>query len=140
MAGNEDRKAELIARLARARQQLDSSGRNVRRAMDVPARIRSSLRSHPAIWLGGGLLAGVVISQLLRRPRTRTTSAGKEKSRKGALPKAGAAGLLVAGGKIAFDILRPLLVKWLVRRAAPLAENLMARYTSHSEAPDREGH
>jgi hypothetical protein len=137
MAGNEDRKAELIARLARARQQLDSSGRNVRRALDVPARIRSSLRSHPAIWLGGGLLAGIVISQLLRRPRT--TSAGKEKGRHGALPKAGAAGLLVAAGKVVFDILRPVLVKWMVHQATPLAENFMARYTSHSQAPDGKG-
>jgi hypothetical protein len=136
MAGNEDRKAELIARLARARQQIDSSGKGVRHALDVPARIRSSFRNHSVAWLGGGLLAGIVIAQLLRRPRT--VSASKKEGRNSAIPKAGAAGLLVAGGKIAFDILRPVLLKWLVRRSTPWAENFVARHTSHSQAPERE--
>ena len=136
MAGNEDRKAELIARLADARQQIDSSGKGFRQAIDVPARIRSSFRNHSVIWLGGGLLVGIVISQFLRRPRP--TSPSKEKGRNGPLPKAGAAGLLVAGSKIAFDILRPVLMKWLVQRATPWAENFMARHTSHSQAPERE--
>jgi hypothetical protein len=133
MAGNEDRKAELIAQLARARQQLDASGKGFRRAIDVPARIRSNFQNHAFAWIGGALLAGVVIARIARRPRA--ASSGKAKGSNSSLPKAGAAGLLVAGAKVAFDILRPLLVKWLVSRATPLAENLMARYMPRSQAP-----
>lgn len=135
MAGNEDRKAELIAQLAKARQQIDSSGTRVRQALDVPARVRSSFQKHAVVWMGGGLLAGVLIAALARRPRTAATTKQKE-TRDGALPKAGAAGLLVAGAKIVFDVCRPILIKWLMSRTAPLAEKIVARYTSHSH-PDQ---
>jgi hypothetical protein len=131
MAGSEDRKAELIAELARARRQLDASGANVRRALDVPARVRGNFQKHALAWVGGAVLVGVLIAKWPRRSRKESGRPGKN----GALPKAGAAGLLVATGKIAFDVLRPVLVKWLASRAAPLAEDLVARYTSRSERP-----
>jgi hypothetical protein len=133
MAGSEDRKAELIAELARARRQLDVSGKNVRHALDVPARVRSNFQKHALAWVGGAVLVGVLIAKLPRRSQKKPRDDGKN----GALPKAGAAGLLVAGGKIAFDVLRPVLVKWLANRAAPLAEDLVARYTYRSR-PYRE--
>lgn len=137
MAGNEDRKAELIAQLARARQQIDSSGTGVRQALDVRTRVRSSFRKHAALWLGGGLLAGVVIATVARRPRTAPASSGRKRSADDTVKKAGAAGLLVAGAKIAFDALRPMLIKWLLSRATPLAEKMVARYTSHHR-PERQ--
>jgi hypothetical protein len=133
MAGNEDRKAELIAQLARARQQLDASGNGFRQAIDVPARVRRNFQNYAFAWIGGALLAGVVIAKIARRPRS--PSSGKAKSSNSSLSKAGAAGLLVAATKFAFDILRPVLVKWLVSRATPFAENLMARYMPPSHAP-----
>src|SRR6187402_695122 len=107
MAGNEDRKAELIAQLAGARKQIDESGAGVRRGMDISTRLRSSFREHAVVWLGGGLLAGILVTRTLRRPRSIKVS----KNTEDALPKAGAAALLVAGTKIAFDILRPVLIK-----------------------------
>ena len=131
MAGNENRKAELIAQLARARQQIDASGANVRRSLDVPARIRSNFQKNAVAWVGGGLAAGVLIAFVLRRPRSNPVrSAAKGES---ALPKAGAAGLLVAGGKIAFDLLRPMLIKWVMNQATPMVEKMMARYTGPTD-------
>jgi hypothetical protein len=129
MAGNEDRKAELIAQLARARRQLDFSGAKVRKAIDVPARVRSNLQKHALAWVGGAVLAGVLIAKWPRKGRKAPLNQGKN----GSVAKAGAAGLLLAGGKIAFDILRPALLKWLVSRATPYAEGLVARYTSRAQ-------
>jgi hypothetical protein len=131
MAGSEDRKAELIAELARARRQLDVSGNNVRHALDVPARVRSNFQKHALVWVGGAVLVGVLIAKFPRRSRKESAGQGKNS----ALPKAGAAGLLLATGKIAFDVLRPVLVKWLANRAAPIAEDLVARYASRSRPP-----
>jgi hypothetical protein len=131
MAGNEDRKAELIAQLARARQQIDASGSKVRRDLDVGARIRSSFQRHTFAWLSGGLIAGAVLVAVFRRPRV-ASPAGK-KHRDETMKKAGAAGLLVAGTKIAFDAFRPMLIKWVIGRATPFAEKMMSRYTGRHE-------
>lgn len=131
MAGNEDRKAELIAQLARARQQIDSSGTGVRQALDVRTRVRSSFQKHAALWLGAGLVGGAVIAAFARRPRTAAASSARRRSSDDTVKKAGAAGLIVAGAKIAFDAVRPMLIKWLLSRATPLAEKIVARYTSH---------
>jgi hypothetical protein len=137
MAGKEDRKAELIAQLARARQQIDSSGIQVRHALDVPARVRGSFRKHGALWIGGAVIAGVVIAKFARRPRA--VSAGK-KSSDDAVKKAGVAGLLVAGAKIAFDAFRPMLLKWLMNQATPYVEKMAARYTSQSRPNEHDWH
>jgi hypothetical protein len=129
MAGSEDRKAELIAELARARRQLDASGERIRDAIDVPARVRSNFQRHTLAWVGGAVLVGVLIAKLPRRSPKKSEIHGENVE----LKKAGAAGLLLATGKIAFDIFRPLLVKWLVNRAAPLAEDLVNRYSAGSQ-------
>ena len=126
MARNEDRKAELIRELARARRQLDLSGRSVRHALDVPARVRRNFKKNAFAWVGGALLVGVLIAKLPRRSR----NAPADTAKNDALPKAGAAGLLLAGGKMAFDLLRPILIKWLVQRATPYAEDMAARFTA----------
>jgi hypothetical protein len=130
MAGNEDRKAELIAQLARARQQIDSSSSQVRRALDVPARVRGSFQKHAVLWIGGAVITGVVIAKFARRPRAGLSA--RKKGGDAAVKKAGAAGLLLAGAKIAFDAFRPMLAKWLVSRATPYVEKMMTRYASHT--------
>jgi len=35
--------------------------------LDIPARIRGSLKEHPAIWLAGSLASGIATSFLFRR-------------------------------------------------------------------------
>ena len=136
MAGNEDRKAELIAQLARARQQIDASGSKVRQDLDVRARIRSSFQRNTVAWLSGGLIAGAMLVAVLRRPRV--ASPVRKKHSDDAVKKAGAAGLLVAGAKIAFDAFRPMLIKWVVSRATPFAEKMMSRYSAQEETRRRD--
>jgi len=119
MAGNEDAKAELIARLARARAQLDRSGGEVRAALDVPARIRAGFQRHAWAWLGGAILAGVVIAKL--PPRTRKVRVDV-KGEPVAAKAAATTGLALAIGKIAFDLARPVLLRMAMEKLRPWIE------------------
>ncbi|MFU8892915.1 MAG: hypothetical protein ACNA8L_04735 [Luteolibacter sp.] len=60
----------LIARSDAARGSLAGAAVELRAKLDVPARLLDSMRSHPARWLTGGTITGLIASRLLfRRPR-----------------------------------------------------------------------
>jgi hypothetical protein len=118
MAGDEDAKAELSARLARARAQIDRSGGEVRAALDVPARIRTGFQRHAWAWLGGAILTGVLIAKLPPRTRKVRVTARGEPS----VEAAAKTGLALAIGKIAFDLARPVLLKMAMEKLRPWIE------------------
>jgi hypothetical protein len=124
MAGREDRKAELIAALARARTSLDRSATNVREALDVPARVRRSFSNNFFTWLGGAALAGVVLAKLPARKRKVYVNADGKRIAKATVAKTG---LLLAAMKIAFDLARPALVKVVSERLQPMIEQWFQR-------------
>lgn len=66
----------LIARLEQSREQVRRHADGLRECLDVPGRLRKSLRSHPVAWFGGSLGAGMIASRLLRRPRARKARRG----------------------------------------------------------------
>lgn len=51
-----------------ARSGITAGVATLQRQLDVPQRIRESLRSHPGGWLFGSLAVGLLASKLLRRP------------------------------------------------------------------------
>jgi DNA-binding transcriptional regulator/RsmH inhibitor MraZ len=64
-------KSQEIERLIRigdaARYQLGSDAVLLKQRLDVPSRLRSSLKSHPTGWLFGSLASGLAASLLFRR-------------------------------------------------------------------------
>ena len=114
MAGNEDRKAALTAELARARAEIGGAADVVRARLDFGARARQSVSHHRWWWLGGAVLAGVLLAKLPARTKKIYVD---EKGRK--LPRSSAvtAGLLLGAVKIAFDLAKPSLLKMAARRA-----------------------
>lgn len=68
--------AELIRRLESSRKRLGEHALDLRRKLDVPARLKGSISAQPLAWFGGSLGAGLLASTLFRRPR-------KEKKRRG---------------------------------------------------------
>jgi hypothetical protein len=107
--------SEEIQRLIRssetAREVLGSEIRDLKHRMDIPARVRSSLKSNPTGWIGGSVLAGLAGSLLFRRKDKR------EKPK-----KKGLLGFLLALGVAA---LRPFVKVWL---AGQLKNYLGARF------------
>lgn len=109
------RKAELTAELARSRSQITAQARLLGRDLDFATRARQAFARHPAVWIGGAALLGLLITQL---PRRRKDPAPRRKSAEPVLEEAGKAGLAVAALKIAFNIARPALTAWVTRRVA----------------------
>src|SRR5437879_541183 len=64
-----DEKYELIGQIARARAELSESFGEVRRDVDVPAKLRRSYGNHKLLWLAGAAIAGVVLAKLPARKK-----------------------------------------------------------------------
>jgi hypothetical protein len=108
------RKAELIAELARARARLTANAQGLRTELDFPTKARRAFTRHPAVWIGGAALLGLLVAKL---PARRKKGVVKRKGAEPVLEKAGQAGLLLGALKIAFDFARPALLKWATQRA-----------------------
>ena len=136
MAGSEDRKQELSRELAQARQSVQVHGRAVRHALDVPARIRHGFQKNAVLWIGGAIVLGFLLSKIPPRTKKVRVNVKGDKVDAAEIGKsAGLMGVLIAGAKIAFDLLRPVLLRWAASRVQPMAERWMERYHTDSEDP-----
>lgn len=64
---------ERLMRLSEsARSTLDEAALLLRQKLDVPSRIRSSIKSHPAGWLVGSMTSGLAASWIFSRKPTST--------------------------------------------------------------------
>jgi len=59
----------LILVTEASRQRLTGDLCGFRKRLDVPTRVRGSLRNHPSGWLGGSLVAGMLASLVFRRKK-----------------------------------------------------------------------
>jgi hypothetical protein len=109
----DDDKAELIAELARTRARLTESALALRHDLDFSTRARTAFKRSPLPWIGGALLAGLIIARLTGKKGKVATA---RKSKAPAMETAGKAGLVLGALKIAFDFARPALLHWATER------------------------
>ncbi len=96
--------AALIERIERSRGQLGGHLVDLRRTLDVPARVKQSILRKPLAWFGGSLGIGLLASRLLRRPRK-------------SAPRPGWLGLLLTGAVALFKpIVKGVITSELQRR------------------------
>ena len=122
----ETEKQRLITALNASRSDLTKAGRGVRREMDFSGKLRRSVAEHRVIWLGAGLLVGLVITRkLTQRPAPKTH---KIKVKRSAEPAdMGKAALIPLGAKFLFDMVKPTLMVWLREKA-------LGRFPSRTKA------
>jgi hypothetical protein len=115
MAQGEDRKAALIAELARARTQIGGAAGEVRARLDLGAKLRRSVSRNRWWWVGGAVVFGVVLSRVPARTKKVYVDANGGKSQSpGAMVAQTGIALTVA--KLAFDFAKPMMVKWATGR------------------------
>jgi hypothetical protein len=73
--------AQLIRQAEAARFQLGMAHMELRRKLDIPLRIRDSLKSSPLKWLGGSLGVGFLGSLIFRSKRRRPIQENEKKHR-----------------------------------------------------------
>ncbi len=89
--------AELIRCGDVARFQIGQAHQRIREKLDVPLRIRDSLKASPLKWLGGSLATGFLGSLLFRAPKSKKEDSKKHR------------GWLVSGAMMAFGLAKPAL-------------------------------
>lgn len=115
----ESRKPELIAELVRARHGIAANLRGLQLGLDVGHRLETTYRRHSFAWLGGASLLGFVFAKITRpRRKVIVQPRGRKSAAEGKVVQAG---LFVTALKIAFDLTRPVLTKWLTRKVITYA-------------------
>ena len=102
---NEQEIQRLIRQADSARSCLKAEYLELRQRLDVPARLRQSLKFHAGGWLAGALASGAATGFLLR---------GGKRRRDGSSKKRG--GIFMAGLGLILTALRPFAKVWLTDR------------------------
>lgn len=124
MAGREDRKAQLVTQLARARVEFGVATSKVRDEVDVPRRVRRSVADHAFLWVGGAALAGFIIARLPRRTKkVYVDQEGKDVS----ASRVAKTGLLFAVTRAALGLAQPILLKVAREQLTPLIQEFIRR-------------
>lgn len=110
---------QLIRTGENARAVLGADIRTLKQKLDVPNRLRDSLRTHPTGWLGGSLVAGMAGSLLFRR-----------KAKREKIKRKGVYGLLLS---LLFTAIRPVAKVWL----AGQLRNFVSSKFAQDELPSR---
>lgn len=118
--------SEQIQRLVResdtARGVIGSEIRNLKYKLDVPSRLKDSLRSHPSGWVGGSVVAGLAASLLFRK-KSKPLPVKEEVKKKTLM------GFFLTLGIAA---LRPLVKAWLTGQ---LKHYISAKFTDDEIHP-----
>lgn len=124
MAQDHD-KAELIAELQRARAAASANVQLLRRDLDFPTRAKKAFKRSPLPWLGGAAVLGLIVARLPRKTKKVVTVFPKKEE--AVVEKAGKAGLLLGALKIAFDVARPAILKWVTQQVSDYATGVRAQ-------------
>ncbi len=121
------RKSEILAELARSRAAIARDTSSVRAQLDVTAKVKSSVRSRPFVWLGGATILGYILAGPKTRTKTVTKvvrgnseAAVKLESKK----SLGFWGVVFSLIKLVVPLARPALSAYAAKRFADFAGKL----------------
>jgi hypothetical protein len=87
---------------------------NLRYELDVPQKIRRSVRRQPVLWIGGAIAIGVIVAALSHGRKIIKVAAKSAKPQKDVLAMGFALGAL----KIAAQILKPVVIRFVEKKMA----------------------
>lgn len=136
MAEHNDRKAELIAEINRARSRATAHRRALADDLQVGEKFKENIARHRTGWLGGAILTGLLISKV--PPRTKQVVVDRRgKAASGEpLAKAGKFGFFMAIIRLLVDVTKPILLAWATKRLGQ-AVNVGKQVKAKVEKVDR---
>lgn len=99
----------LIRRGRAARQELKTAYVAFRHKIDVPARVKGSLRTHPFSWFGGSLATGLLASFFVPKGHHKHPEVSEEAKKK----RLGLGGFALTA---ATSLAKPLVKAWLTKK------------------------
>jgi hypothetical protein len=115
-------RAALKSDVALSRERMGRELGGLRYELDFPAKLKSSFRQSPAIWIGALVLLGVLVAVAPARKK-KVYVRPKFGKKKGAGEGVAQAGFAMAGVKLASDLLRPILIKFVTQKLSGYARN-----------------
>lgn len=119
----DDYKTALRAELDASRQRIGTNFHALRGDLDIPKRAKQAFARQPIAWVAGASVIGLILAKLTfgRKKTVVVKRVGKET----AVEKVEKTGLALGVLKIAFDMARPALTKWLTQYATDYVHQKM---------------
>jgi hypothetical protein len=112
-SGNNKSEAELKEEIARSREDLALRLNRVREEVDLPRKIRASVRREPVPWIVGAIAVGLLVTAVLTRKKKVIIDAkGGAKSKHALLE----AGFILGALRIAASLLKPVVVNFVEKK------------------------
>jgi hypothetical protein len=112
-SGNKPSDAELKEQIERSRENLERRLSRVREEVDLPRRIRRSVRREPVPWIVGAIAVGLLVTAVVTRRRKIVVDAKTGSKSKGALLEAG---FILGALRIAATLLKPVIVNLVEKK------------------------
>ena len=111
-SGNKS-KAELTEQIARSREDLARRLDRVRDEIDLPKKIRRSVRREPIPWIVGAIAVGLIVTAIVsRKKRVYVDAKGGAKSKHPLLE----AGFVLGALRIAVGLLKPVVMNFVEKK------------------------
>ena len=112
-SGNNKSDAELKEQIARSREELALRLDRVREEVDLPRKIRRSIRREPVPWIVGAIAVGLLITAIVaRKKKVYVDAKGGTKSKHALLE----AGFVLGALRIAAGLLKPVVVNLIEKK------------------------
>jgi hypothetical protein len=119
---------ELKAEIARSRDQIARDLRAFRREIDIPRRIKRSIRQQPAAWITAAVFVGALVIFLpARRKTVYVEPKSRKKSGKEGKGRVLEAGFALGVLKFAATVLKPVLISFITKK--------VRGFTDQADAP-----
>src|SRR5438309_5826712 len=110
-SGNNKSDTELREQIARSRDDLALRVNRVREEVDLPRKIRRSVRREPVPWIVGAIAVGLIITAVVTRKKKVVDDVARRGSKtKSALLETG---FILGALRIAASLLKPFVVKFV---------------------------
>ena len=112
-SGNNKSDAELKEQIARSREDLALRLDRVREEVDLPRKIRRSIRREPVPWIVGAIAVGLLVTAVVtRKKKVYVDAKGGTKSKHALLE----AGFVLGALRIAAGLLKPVVVNFVEKK------------------------
>ena len=105
---------QLREEIAASREDVTRNLRTLRYELDVPRRIRRSVRAQPVVWIGGAVALGAIVAVLSHGRKIAKVAAKSAKPPKNVV----AMGFALGAVKIAAQLLKPVVIKFVEKKMA----------------------
>ena len=112
-SGNNKSAAELKEQIARSREDLALKLSRVREEVDLPRKIRRSIRREPVTWIIGAIAVGLLVTAVVtRKKKVYLDAKGGTKSKHPLLE----AGFVLGALRIAASLLKPVVMNFVEKK------------------------